>query len=141
MLLAESGIRESHRDPDACTRVQDAYSLRCSPQVAGAVRDTMAHAATVAGHELASVVDNPVITPDGPRGVEWQLPRGSGGLCAWTSWRSPSPIWPASPSGVRTVSWTRRAINGLHPVPGRRPRSRLRAHDRAVHPGRQWSPS
>jgi len=64
-LLSESGIRESHRDPDACTRVQDAYSLRCSPQVAGAVRDTMAHAATVAGHELASVIDNPVITPDG----------------------------------------------------------------------------
>ncbi len=64
LLLAESGIRDSHRDPDACTRVQDAYSLRCSPQVAGAVRDTMAHAATVAGHELSSVIDNPVITPD-----------------------------------------------------------------------------
>ncbi|HNN48964.1 MAG TPA: aromatic amino acid lyase, partial [Marmoricola sp.] len=65
MLLANSGIRESHRDPDACTRVQDAYSLRCSPQVAGAVRDTMSHARSVAGHELASVVDNPVITDDG----------------------------------------------------------------------------
>ena len=64
LLLANSGIRESHRDPDACTRVQDAYSLRCSPQVAGAVRDTMAHAATVAGHELSSVIDNPVITSD-----------------------------------------------------------------------------
>ena len=43
--LRDSEIRESHRDPAACTRVQDAYSLRCSPQVAGGARDTIAHAA------------------------------------------------------------------------------------------------
>ena len=54
----------SHRDPEACTRVQDAYSLRCAPQVAGAVRDTLDHAARVAGWELASAVDNPVVTLD-----------------------------------------------------------------------------
>uniref|UniRef100_UPI0025F1064A histidine ammonia-lyase n=1 Tax=uncultured Aeromicrobium sp. TaxID=337820 RepID=UPI0025F1064A len=47
------------------TRVQDAYSLRCAPQVHGAVRDTVAHAALVAGRELASAVDNPVVTLDG----------------------------------------------------------------------------
>lgn len=64
-VMQDSGIRDSHRDPDACTRVQDAYSLRCSPQVAGGVRDTVEHAATVAGFELASAVDNPVVTPDG----------------------------------------------------------------------------
>lgn len=64
-LLRDSGIRDSHRDPTACTRVQDAYSLRCAPQVAGGVRDTLAHAMRVAGAELASVVDNPVITSDG----------------------------------------------------------------------------
>jgi histidine ammonia-lyase len=64
-LMRDSGIRESHRDPEACTRVQDAYSLRCSPQVAGAVRDTVEYAAQVAGFELASAVDNPVVTPDG----------------------------------------------------------------------------
>ncbi len=64
-IMQDSGIRESHRDPDACTRVQDAYSLRCSPQVAGGVRDTVEHAATVAACELASAVDNPVVTPDG----------------------------------------------------------------------------
>ena len=64
-VMQDSGIRDSHRDPEACTRVQDAYSLRCSPQVAGAVRDTVEHAATVAGFELASAVDNPVVTPDG----------------------------------------------------------------------------
>jgi histidine ammonia-lyase len=63
-LLAGSAVVESHRGPD-CTRVQDAYSLRCSPQVHGAVRDTVDHASLVAGRELAAAVDNPVVTPDG----------------------------------------------------------------------------
>ncbi len=63
-VLAVSEIRESHRDPDACTRVQDAYSLRCAPQVAGAMRDTIEHAARVAASELASAIDNPVVTLD-----------------------------------------------------------------------------
>ncbi|MCG7427816.1 histidine ammonia-lyase [Helcobacillus sp. ACRRO] len=47
------------------SRVQDAYSLRCHPQVAGGVRDTMTHAAMVAERELASAVDNPVVLSDG----------------------------------------------------------------------------
>jgi histidine ammonia-lyase len=51
--------------PEGFTRVQDAYSLRCAPQVHGAVRDTIDHAALVAGRELASAVDNPVVTLDG----------------------------------------------------------------------------
>ncbi|MEV8636445.1 histidine ammonia-lyase [Streptosporangium sp. NPDC051023] len=63
-LLKDSGIMESHRD-GTCTRVQDAYSLRCAPQVAGAARDTLAHAATVAARELASAIDNPVVLADG----------------------------------------------------------------------------
>ena len=63
-LLDGSAIMESHRGPD-CTRVQDAYSLRCSPQVHGAARDTLAHAETVAERELASAIDNPVVTLDG----------------------------------------------------------------------------
>ncbi len=63
-LLAGSGVMASHRGPE-CTRVQDAYSLRCAPQVHGAARDTVAHAAAVAERELASAVDNPVVTPDG----------------------------------------------------------------------------
>ncbi|MDN5544057.1 MAG: aromatic amino acid lyase, partial [Rhodococcus sp. (in: high G+C Gram-positive bacteria)] len=53
-----------HAGPD-CTRVQDAYSLRCAPQVAGGARDTVDHARLVAGRELASAVDNPVVTLDG----------------------------------------------------------------------------
>ncbi|MDT0303107.1 histidine ammonia-lyase [Streptomonospora wellingtoniae] len=63
-LLAGSPIVASHRGPD-CTRVQDAYSLRCAPQVAGAVRDTLAHAESVAERELAAVIDNPVVLDDG----------------------------------------------------------------------------
>ena len=63
-LLAGSPIVASHRGPED-TRVQDAYSLRCAPQVAGAARDTVAHAATVAARELAAAIDNPVVTLDG----------------------------------------------------------------------------
>jgi histidine ammonia-lyase len=63
VLLAGSGIMASHRGPE-CTRVQDAYSLRCAPQVHGAARDTVAHAAAVAGRELTAAVDNPVVTRD-----------------------------------------------------------------------------
>jgi histidine ammonia-lyase len=59
-ILADSGVVASHRGPD-CNRVQDAYSLRCSPQVHGAARDTVEHAAVVAARELASAVDNPVV--------------------------------------------------------------------------------
>ena len=62
-MLEGSGIIASHRTSD--NRVQDAYSLRCAPQVAGAVRDTIAHAETVASRELASAIDNPVVMPDG----------------------------------------------------------------------------
>jgi histidine ammonia-lyase len=52
--------------------VQDAYSLRCAPQVHGAARDTLEHAALVASRELASAVDNPVVVtdPDGTSRVE-----------------------------------------------------------------------
>jgi histidine ammonia-lyase len=63
-LLADSPIVASHAGPD-CVYVQDAYSMRCAPQVAGAARDTLAHARRVAGFELAAAIDNPVVTPDG----------------------------------------------------------------------------
>ena len=70
-LMAGSAIVASHRTND-CNRVQDAYSLRCSPQVHGAARDTVEHAAVVAGRELASAIDNPVVLtgPDGQGTVE-----------------------------------------------------------------------
>lgn len=57
-LLEGSQIRDSHRD---CGRVQDAYSLRCIPQVHGAVRDTLAHCRAVFETEANSAVDNPLV--------------------------------------------------------------------------------
>ena len=62
-LLAGSEIVASHRVGDP--RVQDAYSLRCAPQVAGAARDTLDHARRVAEWELRSAIDNPMVLPDG----------------------------------------------------------------------------
>jgi histidine ammonia-lyase len=63
-VLAGSPIVESHRGPED-PRVQDAYSLRCAPQVAGACRDTIDHAERVASYELAAAIDNPVVLDDG----------------------------------------------------------------------------
>ena len=57
-MLEGSQIRESHRE---CGRVQDAYSLRCIPQVHGAVRDTLAHCRAVFETEANSAVDNPLV--------------------------------------------------------------------------------
>lgn len=61
--LAGSGIVASHKEDD--TRVQDAYSLRCAPQVTGGLRDTITYARTVADRELAAAIDNPVVLDDG----------------------------------------------------------------------------
>src|SRR5437868_3180163 len=62
-LLEGSTIRESHRD---CGRVQDAYSLRCMPQVHGAVRDTLSHCRRVFEIEINSAVDNPLVFTSNP---------------------------------------------------------------------------
>jgi histidine ammonia-lyase len=62
-LLAGSPIVASHRTDDP--RVQDAYSLRCTPQVHGAARDTITFARSVADTELMSAIDNPSVLPDG----------------------------------------------------------------------------
>ncbi len=59
-MLEGSQLRESHRD---CGRVQDAYSLRCMPQVHGAVRDTLAHCREVMEIEVNSAIDNPLVFP------------------------------------------------------------------------------
>lgn len=61
-LLDGSAIVASHRDSHHA--VQDAYSLRCAPQVHGAVRDVCAHAGRVFEVELGAVVDNPIVLPD-----------------------------------------------------------------------------
>jgi histidine ammonia-lyase len=61
-MMEASEILESHRN---CSRVQDAYSLRCAPQVHGASRDAMAYVETVLATELRSVTDNPLLMEDG----------------------------------------------------------------------------
>jgi len=60
-LLEESEIRESHRDNDP--RVQDAYCLRCMPQVHGAVRDALAHTRATLEIETGAATDNPLVFP------------------------------------------------------------------------------
>jgi histidine ammonia-lyase len=61
-LMADSEIRESHREHDP--RVQDAYCLRCMPQVHGAVRDVLTHVTGVLETEAGSATDNPLIFPE-----------------------------------------------------------------------------
>jgi histidine ammonia-lyase len=61
-LLRGSAIVESHRD---CGRIQDAYSLRCVPQVHGAVRDALEHIREVLSREINSATDNPLVFPEG----------------------------------------------------------------------------
>jgi len=63
-LLEGSEIRESHRDPKVDLRVQDAYALRCMPQVHGAVRDALAHVRQILSVEINSATDNPLVFPD-----------------------------------------------------------------------------
>ncbi|MBC7894977.1 MAG: histidine ammonia-lyase [Cytophagaceae bacterium] len=62
-LTAESAIRESHRSND--TRVQDAYALRCMPQVMGPIHDALEFAEGVVGRELNAATDNPLVFDDG----------------------------------------------------------------------------
>ena len=62
-VLAGSPIIASHRTGDV--RVQDAYSIRCTPQVHGAARDTLGFVTGVADRELGSAIDNPMVLPDG----------------------------------------------------------------------------
>jgi histidine ammonia-lyase len=63
-LIEGSEIRESHRDHSVDPRVQDAYSLRCMPQVHGAVRDALTHARRVLEIEINSATDNPLVFPE-----------------------------------------------------------------------------
>ena len=75
-LLEQSEIRQSHSD---CGRVQDAYSLRCIPQVHGAVRDTLAHCRRVFETEMNSAVDNPLVFVKNPKAMDGEGDVLSGG--------------------------------------------------------------
>ena len=78
-MLADSPIVASHANADDA-RVQDVYSIRCTPSVHGAVRGTLAHCRTVAEHELASAIDNPMVFPDGRAQFVRKFPWGSLGV-------------------------------------------------------------
>jgi len=60
-LVSDSEINDSHRN---CARVQDPYTLRCAPQVFGAVRDALEYCADIFERELSAVTDNPLVFPD-----------------------------------------------------------------------------
>src|SRR6266852_2013764 len=75
-MLEGSSLRDSHRD---CDRVQDAYSLRCMPQVHGAVRDTLAHCREVMEIEVNSAVDNPLVFVKNPKQADGEGDVLSGG--------------------------------------------------------------
>lgn len=64
-IAAGSQILGNAHEEFKSTRVQDAYSVRCAPQVAGGARDTLEHVTNVANRELASDIDNPVVAKDG----------------------------------------------------------------------------
>jgi len=82
-LLAQSPIVGSHVEDT--TQVQDAYSLRCAPQVHGAARDTFAHAVRVADIEMASAIDNPSVLADGSLVSNGNF-HGAPSPTSWTSW-------------------------------------------------------
>ena len=119
-VLAGSEIVASHRDGD--TRVQDAYSLRCAPQVTGAVRDTLAHAQVVAERELASAIDNPVVLDDGTGQFERELPWCPPRVRARLPRHRVPPTSARSPSAGPTGYLTRLALMVCRPsspqIPG-----------------------
>ena len=88
-LLEDSAINEAHR---WCDQVQDAYSLRCAPQVHGASRDLLAYVRETVAVELNAATDNPlVLVEDGIARLERQLPRPAARARRSTRWRWPSP--------------------------------------------------
>lgn len=103
-LLQDSAIMDSHRD-DLAHAVQDAYSMRCAPQVAGAARDTCEFARTTAERELRSVVDNPVVLGDGRVESTGNFHGAPLGFAADFS-VSPRPRSARSPSAASTGCWT-----------------------------------
>ncbi len=106
-LLAHSAIRESHRT-EACTRVQDAYSLRCAPIVAGGARDTSTMPSASPGGSWRRPSTTPSSRPTaGSRATGTST--GRRWPTCWTSSRSSPPTWPRSRSAAPTASSTSRA--------------------------------
>ncbi len=132
-VLDGSPIVASHRGPED-PRVQDAYSLRCAPQVTGAARDTVEHAALVADRELAAAIDNPVVTVDGR--VESNGNFHGAPIAYVLDFLAIVAADVASIAERRTDRFLDAARNhGLPPFLADRPGRRLGPDDRPVHPG------
>ncbi len=131
-LMADSAIVASHREND--DRVQDAYSMRCAPQVVGAARDVLEYARGVAEVELASAVDNPSVLADG-RLVS------NGNFHGIPLAFAADFLAIADRRGRRDRRASRRPAAGRDPLdgaaglPGRQPGARFGPDDRPVHRG------
>ena len=128
-----SAIVASHREDDP--RVQDAYSLRCTPQVHGAARDTIAHVESVAANELVAAIDNPMVLPDG------RVESCGNFHGAPVAFACDFLAIAAAEVGAIAERRTDRLLDasrshGLPAVPRPGRRRQLRADDRAVHAGR-----
>ncbi len=133
-LLQDSAIMDSHRD-DLAHAVQDAYSMRCAPQVAGAARDTLDFAARSPAGNWSSVVDNPVVLPDGRVESTGNFHGAPLGFAA--------DFLAIAAAEVGSISERRvDRLLDVSPLPGPagvplpRPGGQLRADDRPVHGGR-----
>ena len=132
-LVAGSAIVASHRHDDP--RVQDAYSLRCAPQVNGAARDALEDARRAAHAELAAAIDNPMILPDG------RVESCGNFHGAPVAFACDFLAIAAAEVGAIAERRTDRLLDssrsqGLPPFLAEDPGVGLRAHDRPVHPGR-----
>ena len=112
-LLADSEIWASHRD-DTVHRVQDAYSLRCMPQVHGAARDALGELERVLRVEINAATDNPLVFPTGE--VVSAAATSTASRWPWrsTTRRWPSPSSPPSASGGRR-GWSTRTSPACRP--------------------------
>ncbi len=130
-FLAGSPIVASHRGPE-CTRVQDAYSLRCAPRCTAPRATRWPHAAQVAERELASRRRQPVVTVDGRVESNGNFHGAPSRTCS-TSSRSRSPTSPRCRSAAPTARSTSRGAPAAA-LPRRRGWGRIGPDDRAVRP-------
>ena len=103
-LLEGSAINEAHR---WCDKVQDAYSLRCAPQVHGASRDLLDYVEYTVAVELNAATDNPLVLVEDGCSSRTGTSTESRSRSRSTLWPSPSPSWRRSPSAASSGSSTR----------------------------------
>ena len=136
-LLEDSPIRESH---EGCSKVQDAYSLRCMPQVHGAVRDALGYVESVLRVEMNAATDNPMIFADEGDIISGGNFHGAPAALA-ADLLAIALTDLASVSERRTARLRGRPSERLARLPGARRRPQLGLHDGPGHRRRPWSRS